>query len=335
MEYRRLGMTGMHISAISIGAWLTYGSDNVEDNAAEECISTAIEHGVNFIDVADIYSKGKAEEAVGKIIKNFDRSKLVISSKAYWPMSDDINDRGLSRKHIFESVHRSLKRLDTDYLDIFFCHRYDNNTPTHETVRAIEDLIREGKILYWGTSMWEGHQIDEAFEAANRYNAYAPVVEQPLYNMLDRHIVEGKYAQEDIVSKHGMGLVVWSPLAGGLLTGKYNDGIPEGSRASTIEGDWLQDQFGEDRVSVARQISDLAEELKVKPSALALAWALNHPNVDSVITGATKKSHVLSNLEALEIEWTQELEGLIDDILNNRPVGTARFATDPDEAPAL
>jgi voltage-dependent potassium channel beta subunit len=335
MEYRRLGMTGMHVSVISLGAWLTFGSDDVHYKTAEACIRAAIENGINFIDVANVYSMGKAEEVVGKIVADYDRSKLVISSKAYFPMSDDINDRGLSRKNIMQSVEQSLKRLNTDYLDVFFCHRYDLNTPTEETVRALEDLIRQGKILYWGTSMWDAHQIREAFDAAKTYNAYAPAVEQPLYNMLDRHIVEGKHAQEDIVSEYGMGLVVWSPLAGGVLTGKYNDGVPEGSRADTHKADWMQDQFSEDRIEKARKMSELAEELNVTPAALALAWALNHPNVDSVITGATKKEHVEQNIKALEIEWTQELEGLVDEILDNRPVGTSRYATDPDEAPAL
>lgn len=335
MDYRRLGMTGMHVSAISIGAWLTFGSEDVHYKTAEACIRAAIENGINFIDVANVYSGGKAEETVGKIIADYDRDKLVISSKAYFPMSDDINDRGLSRKHLVQSVEKSLKRMNVDYLDIFFCHRYDTNTRTEETVRALDDLIRQGKILYWGTSMWEAHQIKEAFDIAEKHNAYAPVIEQPLYNMLDRHIVEGVYAQEDIASNYGMGLVVWSPLAGGLLTGKYNDGVPEGSRAGRIKDDWMQEGFTPDRIEKAKKISELAEELNVTPSALALAWALNHPNVDSVITGATKKEHVLENIKALDIEWTQELEGLVDGILDNRPVGTARYATDPDEVPAL
>lgn len=335
MEYRRLGLTGMRVSAISIGAWLTYGSDSVDFKTSEECLTAAIASGINFIDVADIYAKGKAEETVGKVIKKQDRTKLVISTKTYWPMSDDINDRGLSRKHITESVHKSLKRLGTDYIDIFFCHRYDPTTNTDETVRAIDDLIRQGKILYWGTSMWEGTQIHEAFEAAYRYNCYTPVVEQPLYNMLDRHIVEGDMAVEDVVSHYGMGLVVWSPLAGGLLTGKYSDGIPEDSRAARIDAEWAQEAFATHRIEQARGITELAKEIDTSPSALALAWAINHPNVDSAIIGATKPSHIEDNLRALDVQWTHELEMRIEEILNNRPSGSARITLNTDELPAL
>lgn len=333
MEYRRLGFTGMKVSAISIGAWLTYGSDQVAFDAAEACIRTAIENGINFIDVADIYARGQAEETVGKIIKDYDRTKLVISSKTYWPMSDDINDRGLSRKHIMESVEKSLKRLGTDYLDIFFCHRYDPDTLTSETVRAIDDLIRQGKILYWGTSMWEAHQLKEAVDNAERFNAYWPVVEQPLYNMLDRHIVEGWL--EDRLDDYNMGLVVWSPLAGGVLTGKYNDGIPEGSRGEQFKDGSMAENFGEHRIEKARQLTAVADEYGYTMPALALAWAMAHPNVDSVITGATKPAHVESNLKALDVELTAELESKIEAILNNRPQGSKRAVSTPDEVGAI
>lgn len=331
MEYRRLGITGMKVSAISIGAWLTYGSDSVEFQTAEACLNTAIDNGINFIDCADIYAKGKAEETVGRAIAGKDRTKLVLSTKAYWPMSDDPNDSGLSRKHIVESVNKSLKRLGTDYIDIFFCHRYDVDTTTEETVRAIDDLIHQGKILYWGTSMWEGRYIDDAVRIASEYNLYKPVVEQPLYNMLDRHVVEGDL--EDVVSDHALGLVVWSPLAGGVLTGKYNDGVPEGSRATQHE--WMSDNIADGRIKQAKAITDIANDIGVTPAALALAWALNHQNVDSVITGATKTDHVISNIKALDIEWSSELEGRIEDALGNKPYQSSRIATDPDEIAAI
>jgi voltage-dependent potassium channel beta subunit len=330
MEYRRLGITGMKISAISIGAWLTYGAA-VEYKTAEDCLNTAIDNGINFIDCADAYAKGKAEETVGKVISDKDRTKLVLSTKAYWPQSDDPNDRGLSRKHLFESVHKSLKRMGTDYIDIFFCHRYDVDTTTEETVRALDDLVHQGKILYWGTSMWDAHYIDEAVRIADELNAYKPVTEQPLYNMLDRHVVEGDL--EDVVSEHGLGLVVWSPLAGGVLTGKYNDGIPEGSRATTH--DWMKDNISEGRLNIARKVKEVADDLGVEMSALALAWAMNHQNVDSVITGATKPGHVTSNLKALDIEWTPELENRIEDALGNKPYNSSRSAVDPDEIAAI
>src|SRR5688572_26932034 len=219
MEYRRVGKSGLMVSAISLGAWLTYGSDVVAQEASIQCLRTAVENGVNFIDVADIYSSGEAEKVVGKFIKDYKRSDLVISTKAYWPMSDDVNDRGLSRKHITESVNKSLKRFDTDYIDIFFCHRFDDQTPVEETVRAIDDLINQGKILYWGTSMWNATNIHEGFATAKAVNANRPIVEQPEYNMLDRNFVES--GLEEALAAAGMSMVVWSPLAQGILTGKY------------------------------------------------------------------------------------------------------------------
>lgn len=317
MEYRRLGRAGMKVSAISIGAWLTYGSSTVEDDMAAACLRTAIENGINFIDVADIYSGGEAEKVVGKVIKDFDRSKLVISTKAYWPMSDDVNDRGLSRKHITESVEKSLKRFGTDYLDIFFCHRYDDNTETEETVRAISDLITQGKILYWGTSMWSGSQIEEAVGIARRLGAYAPVTEQPRYNMLDRDQVEGEV--EETALRNGIGLVVFSPLAQGVLSGKYNNGIPEDSRAKTVDPNWASRLTESGRIEKVKQLAVLASEYGTTVAALALAWAMKNPAVSSVITGATKTQQVLENLKALDVTITPELDAKLEDILQNKP----------------
>ena len=315
MKYRRLGNAGLKVSAISLGAWLTYGSDQVEFETAKDCIRTAIENGINFIDVADAYARGKAEETVGQAIKDYDRTNLVISTKAYWPMSDDPNDRGLSRKHIFESVHKSLKRFDMDYVDIFFCHRYDAETPTEETVRAISDLIQQGKVLYWGTSMWPAFGIQEALHMADLTNSYRPVTEQPVYNMIERDQVEGEI--QHIAEKNDLGLVVWSPLAGGLLTGKYNDGIPEGSRADQIE--WFKKNITEDKVNKVRHLTDLAEEMGTTMPALALAWAMKNPVVDSVITGASRPSQVEANLKALDVRITDEIDQQIESILDNKP----------------
>lgn len=329
MEYRRVGPSGMKISAISIGAWLTYGSDNVAFEMAKDCIRGAIESGINFIDCADAYARGGAEKAVGEIVKDYDRQKLVISTKCYWPQSDDINDRGLSRKHIFESVERSLRHFDMDYIDLFFCHRYDKETPTDETVRAFEDLIRQGKILYWGTSMWQASQIEEAVASADKYNAYRPIVEQPKYNMLDRDLIEGEL--EQTLDKFAMGAVVFSPLAQGLLTGKYENGAPAGSRGADNSGD----NFSDDRIAKANQISKLAREYGYEPSALALAWAMAHPNIDSVITGATKPSHIESNLKALDVVLSAELQKKIEDVLQNRPHNSERAIITPDEFAAL
>lgn len=315
MEYRRLGNAGVKVSAISLGAWLTYGSDVVEDDAAIQCMRTAIEHGVNFLDVADIYSRGEAEKIVGKVIKDYKRSDLVVSTKAFWPMSDNVNDRGLSRKHIIESVEKSLKRFDMEYLDIFFCHRYDPDSPTEETIRAITDLMEQGKILYWGTSMWSAANLEEAVGIADRINTYRPTTEQPIYNMLKRDQVEGEV--EEACAKYGIGLVVWSPLGGGLLTGKYNDGVPEGSRGAN--SNWLDRALTEENISKVRQLTDLANEMGTTMPALALAWTLKNPVVSSAITGATKPSHVEQNLKALEVEITGEINDKIEAILDNNP----------------
>lgn len=335
MEYRRMGSTGLNISVISLGAWLTYGSDKVTYETAAACIDVALDGGINFFDIADVYAGGKAEETIGKIIKakKLDRTKLVISTKAFFPMSDDVNDRGLSRKHLFESVHKSLKRLGTDYLDIFFCHRFDINTRTEETVRALDDLVRQGKILYWGTSMWTASQIRDAVNIAEKYHAYPPMVEQPIYNMLDRQTLEGDL--EDALTEHGIGAVVFSPLAGGLLTGKYNESVPDDSRASKHTEDWMQENFSPYRVEKAREISSLANAIGTTPGALALAWALRHPNVDSVITGASKPEHVTDNLKALEVNLTPEIEMQIENILQNRPLDSSRILGVPDDVPAL
>jgi voltage-dependent potassium channel beta subunit len=332
MKYRRLGISGMKVSEVSIGSWLTYGSDNLAFEATQQCLNTAIDHGINFIDSADIYSKGKAEEAVGEVVKNHDRSKLVISTKAFRPMSDDPNDVGLSRKHLFESIDKSLKRLQTDYIDIFYCHRYDIDTTTEETVRALSDLVTMGKIRYWGTSMWEPWQIDEAAKIAKDVNGYLPVVEQPVYNMFQRDTVEGDY--ENTVSEHGIGLTVFSPLAQGILTGKYNDSIPEDSRAGK-EIASAKKGLTEDRLEKARKLAEIASDLDVEMSALALAWALNHQNVDSVITGATKPEHITSNIKAIDIDWSPELESRIEEVLSNKPYNSSRHAIDPDEIAAL
>ncbi|MBZ0275439.1 MAG: aldo/keto reductase [Anaerolineae bacterium] len=316
MEYRRVGKSGLKVSAISLGAWLTFGSKRVEQEAAKACIRTAIENGVNFIDVADMYSVGQAEVVVGEVVKDYKRSDLVISTKAYWAMSDNVNDRGLSRKHITESVNKSLKRFNLDYVDIFFCHRFDDETPVEETVRAIDDLIAQGKILYWGTSMWNAAELTKGNAVAQAINANRPIVEQPEYNMLDRNFVET--GLEVTLKNHGMGLVVWSPLAQGILTGKYNDGIPAGSRYETV--DWFKDHLTQAKIEKARGISQLAAEMGTTPGALAIAWVLKNPLVASAITGATKPEQVTENLKALDVTITDEINQKIEAILQNKPV---------------
>ncbi len=316
MEYRRVGKSGLKVSAISLGAWLTYGSSSVEQDTAVQCIRKAIESGINFIDVADIYAFGEAEKVVGKAIKDYKRSDLVISTKAYWSMSDNVNDRGLSRKHITESVNKSLKRFDMDYIDIFFCHRFDDETPLDETVRAIDDLIQQGKILYWGTSMWNAANINDGIAMAKAVNANRPIVEQPEYNMIDRVGVES--GLETSLANHGMSMVVWSPLAQGILTGKYNNGIPENSRYQSVS--WFKDHITEEKLVKARGISKLAQEMGTTPAALALAWVLKNPLVASAITGASKPSQLDENLKTLAVKITDEINDQIEAILQNKPV---------------
>jgi voltage-dependent potassium channel beta subunit len=316
MQYRRVGKSGLMVSAVSLGAWLTYGSSSVEQDTAKACLRAAIENGINFIDTADMYSYGEAEKLVGAVTKGYKRSDLVISTKAYWPMSKNVNDRGLSRKHITESVNASLKRLDMDYVDIFFCHRFDDNVPLEETVRAIDDLIRQGKILYWGTSMWNAANLNDGVAAAKLANTNRPIVEQPKYNMLDRDFVEG--GLETALTNHGMSLVVWSPLAQGVLTGKYNDTIPSDSRYHSVA--WFKDQITPARLEKARGITQLAQEIGVAPGALALAWVLKNPHVASAITGATKPEQIAENIRALEVTITDEIDQKIEAILQNKPI---------------
>ncbi|NTW01529.1 MAG: aldo/keto reductase, partial [Oscillochloris sp.] len=239
MRYRRLGDAGMKVSAISLGGWINFGEGKTPINAARAVVTRAYERGINFFDLADIYGKGEAEKQMGAILRDFSRQTLVISSKVFWPMSNDVNDRGLSRKHIFESIDKSLARLGTDYLDIYFCHRPDPETPIEETARAMDDLIRKGKVLYWGTSEWGGAQIAEAYDICERYGLHKPKTEQPQYSMLYRERVEGEIIPT--AQPRGIGLVVWSPLAQGMLSGKYDNGIPEDSRFNREA--WAREQY--------------------------------------------------------------------------------------------
>lgn len=233
MHYRPMGDSGMKISAVSLGSWKNFGSDRVAADTVRTIIEAAYIQGINFFDLADTYAVGGAEEQVGRVLSQYPRNTLVISTKAYWPMSDDINDRGLSRKHLMESIEKSLRRLRTDYVDVYFCHRPDPETPIRETVMAMQTLIEQGKVLYWGTSEWRTTEILEAYDLCDRYGWHLPKVEQPEYSMLKREPVEGQTLP--LAAPRGIGLVVWSPLAMGMLTGKYDDGIPANSRFGSEE----------------------------------------------------------------------------------------------------
>jgi len=318
MDYRKLGRHGLKVSEISLGAWITFGGQVGED-IARECILAAYETGVNFFDNADVYASGNAAIVMVNIIKDLKRTDLVISSKVFWPTGDGPNDRGLSRKHIMESIHRSLKRLGTDYLDLYFCHRYDPDVPVEEVVRAMDDLVHQGKILYWGTSEWRGGQIAHAAGLARQWGLYPPAVEQPQYNMFHRQIVETELVEA--AQQHGVGLVAWSPLASGILTGKYNDGIPEDSRLGNPNYAWLREFLTEERRSKARQLAQVAKELDTTMPKLALAWLLRLPELSSVITGASRVSQVHENLKALELKekLTPDVLARIEEILDNDP----------------
>ncbi|NOZ50456.1 MAG: aldo/keto reductase [Chloroflexi bacterium] len=311
MKYRSLGRCGLRVSEIALGGWLTYGG-SVDDETAKTCLRTAIEHGINYIDLADVYAHGESERVVGELLRDYQRSDLVISSKTFWPMSDNINDRGLSRKHIMESVEKSLKRLGTDYLDIYFCHRYDENTPMEETVRAMSDLVQQGKVLYWGTSVWEPDQIANAIDVADHFLDYRPQAEQPRYNMLDRHI------EDSIIpacARHGIGLVVWSPLAQGILTGKYNDGTPEKSRGA--ESNWLDQELTPENIERVRSLSELAQELGLSVSQIALAWILRRKEISAVITGASRPEQVIANIAASGVQLEDDVLQRIETILTS------------------
>jgi voltage-dependent potassium channel beta subunit len=299
-----MGHTGLQLSALGLGGWTTYGASVKEQDTVDNIIKHAFENGINFFDISDIYEKGEAEIAMGKVFKDLPRSELVISTKCFWPMSDDVNDQGLSRKHIMESIDKSLTRIGTDYVDIYFCHRPDPNTPVEETVRAMDDLVHQGKVLYWGTSEWSGEQILAASEIADARNCYLPKVEQPQLNLAAQH----RYATdvEPAVAEQGMGVVTWSPLASGLLTGKYDEELPEGSRLWRSER--LREAYlTEENRQKVRDFKAIADEVGCTRAQLALAWVLAQESVSSVITGATKLEQLQSNLKALDIEITKDM----------------------------
>ncbi|MBU5348138.1 aldo/keto reductase family protein [Paenibacillus lautus] len=311
MKYRRLGRTGLKVSEISLGSWLTYGG-YVERENAVNAIKTAYDLGINFFDTANVYEKGAAEVLVGETLKAYPRESYVLATKAFWPMGDGPNDRGLSRKHIMEQAHASLKRLNHDYVDIFYCHRHDPETPLDETLRAIDDLVRQGKVLYVGVSEWQASQIAEALTVADRYLLDRIVVNQPIYNMFERYI------EKEIIplsERSGIGQVVFSPLAQGLLTGKYTSAsdIPEGSRAAKLE--WMRKGITEEKIAKVRELEKIAGELEVSVGNLALAWILRQPNVASALVGASRPEQVTENVKASGIELSEDIQTRIEEIL--------------------
>lgn len=319
MHYRRLGKTGLKVSEISLGAWVTFGNQ-VDQNLAADLIHAAYDQGINFFDNADMYANGMAETVMGRAIQGLQRETLVISSKVFWPTLPGPNGRGLSRKHITESIHASLRRLGTDYLDLYFCHRYDPDTPVEEVVTTMNTLIQQGKILYWGTSEWEPHQVMEAIGIARAHHLIGPSMEQPQYNMFHRKRLENFLAP--MCRDEGLGLTTWSPLYFGLLSGKYNDGIPQGSRASLEDMAWIRARITPERVAIVRQLTALAGELGVTTAQLAIAWVLRRKEVSSVITGATRLEQLDENLAAASVEeekLTDAVQERIEQIIGNFP----------------
>lgn len=311
MTYRPLGRCGTKVSVLSLGGWTTFGGSVTDEQNIRALLHAAYEAGINFFDIADIYSNGQSELAMGKVFKDFPRHTLVLSTKLFWPMSQDVNDRGLSRKHIMESVEKSLKRIGTDYLDIYFCHRFDEETPLEETARAMDDLVRQGKILYWGTSEWSGAQLQKINKLCDQRNLYRPQVEQPQYSLLARRAFEKDVAPQ--ASKLGMGLVVWSPLASGMLSGKYDSGIPAESRLGQQK--WLKDRiYSQDSVKRVIKLKLQAAALGCSRAQLALAWAASNPGVSSVITGATRMEQLKENLGALAVKITPEIKRQLDSL---------------------
>lgn len=313
MEFRNLGRSGLKVSEVALGGWVTFGQSVNDDAMVREIVTTAYDQGVNFFDQADVYARGRSEELMGAALRELPRHTLVISSKVYWPMSDDVNDQGLSRKHILESVGKSLKRLGTDYLDIYFAHRYDETVPMDEIVMAFDQVIRNGQALYWGTSMWPAARIAEAVEFARARGLHGPVTEQPEYSMIHRDRVE-----KDILpytERAGVGLVVWSPLAMGLLTGKYDAGKPEGARLSENES-FARDFLTDENIQKVRDLRPIADDLGITRAQLAVAWLLRHRGVSSVITGATKPQQIADTVKAAGVKLDAGVVQRIEEILN-------------------
>ena len=321
MEYRKMGKTGLQLSTLSFGSWVTFHKQ-INDGIADELMGIAYDAGINFFDNAEVYAAGESEKMMGRVLskKNWDRTSIVLSSKAYFGWrgkANKPNQTGLSRKHLTEACHEALKRLETDYLDLYYCHRPDKTTPIEEVVQTMNTLIQQGKILYWGTSEWSGVEIMEAHRVAAAQHLIGPSVEQPQYNLFERGKMESEYLE--IFKNLGMGTTIWSPLASGLLTGKYNDGIPEGSRFQLEGFEWLRDRLlMQDSIKKVQQLGVLAKALKVSTASLSIAWCIKNPNVSTAILGATNKAQLVDNLTAIDTaalltaEIMEQIEGIVE-----------------------
>ncbi|MBU1097507.1 MAG: aldo/keto reductase [Bacteroidetes bacterium] len=324
MEYRFLGKSGLKISALSYGAWVTF-HEQFDTNIAYQCMKEAFDAGVNFFDNAEAYAGGNAEIIMGEVVKKtgWKRSDLIISTKIFWGGKGP-NDRGLSRKHIFEGCNAALKRLQMDYVDLIYCHRPDIHTPVEETVWAMNSLINQGKALYWGTSEWSAEQILQAYYIAKNEHLIPPLMEQPEYNMFKREKIEKEYLPlYDLV---GLGTTIWSPLASGVITGKYNNGIPDNSRINLANYEWLKNivlsEAGKEKIEKVKKLKPLADELGISQADMGLAWCLKNTNVSSVITGASNPNQVKQNMSAINVvsKLTDDVMLKIEEVLDNKPI---------------
>jgi len=325
MEYRRLGKSGLQLSVLSFGSWVSF-SKQINNKAADELMGVAYDKGVNFFDNAEVYALGESEKMMGRVLKKkkWDRTSYTVSSKAFWGWrgaANKPNQTGCSRKHLLEACDEALQRLQVEYLDLYFCHRPDKKTPIEETVWAMNHLIQQGKIMYWGTSEWSGVEIMEAHRVAEKCRLIGPTMEQPQYNLFEREKIEKDYLE--IYKNVGLGTTIWSPLASGLLTGKYNAAVPKNSRFALEGFGWLKERWiADEKIKKVKKLSDLAAKLGVSTASLSIAWCIKNPNVTTAIMGATKKTQLLDNLKALEVvdRLAPDVMEKIENIMKTKPI---------------
>ena len=329
MEYRRLGKSGLKISELSLGSWVTFGNQ-VHEKEALDLLSLAYDEGINFFDNAELYEFGQSEVVMGAALRKlgWGRDTYLVSSKVFWG-GEKPTQNGLSRKHVFDACHAALKRLQVDYLDLYYCHRPDSETPIEETVRAMHDLVAQGKVMYWGTSEWSAQQLTEAWAVAKDLKITPPQMEQPQYNLFERQKIEVEYAP--LYDLMGLGTTVWSPLKAGVLTGKYNNGFPADSRMNLPGCEWLKAEWdseeGERQIAKVRQLSVFADEVGLPVHHLAILWCLSNPRVSSIILGASRPAQLADNLKALQSKdkLTPEVIARIEEIMDSKPVAPPRF----------